>query len=254
MKNNVKKILKTIAPVVLVFLFIATRTNIVTNVIKDINKNNTFKDDLQEVVNQKTEEFDYTYKGQFVEVVNNNVPYFTISEIAGISLAQEGNRLILNDLDELGRTQSAMMLISKDDLNYDGREDISEVKPSGYKQAKYEDLIENGGWLYNRCHLIAYLFSGLNAEEKNLFTCTYQTNTEGMLPYEVAIATYLKDTGNHVLYRVTPYYKGNNLLASGVLLEATSIEDAGLSLCVYIHNIQNGVDINYQTGASSRAK
>lgn len=133
------------------------------------------------------------------------------------------------------------------------RESISSVKPSGWINKEYEDI--DGGYLYNRCHLIGYQLTAENANEKNLITGTRYMNTEGMLPFENKIAEYVKETRNHVFYRVTPIFDGNNLVASGVQLEAQSIEDNGEGICfnVYCYNVQPGIIIDYATGESKES-
>ena len=127
------------------------------------------------------------------------------------------------------------------------------VKPSGWKTVRYDDLIADK-YLYNRCHLIAYMLSGENANEKNLITGTRYLNVSGMLPFENETAEYIRRTGNHVLYRVTPCFKGRNLVATGILMEACSIEDhgSGLKFNVFIFNVQPGIQIDYATGESAR--
>ena len=130
------------------------------------------------------------------------------------------------------------------------RESIGSIKPSGWHTVKYDSV--DGKYLYNRCHLIGYQLTGENANEKNLITCTRYMNTIGMLEFENKVADYVKETKNHVLYRVTPIYQENNLVASGVEMEALSVEDEGLGLKfhVYIYNEQDGIEINYQNGES----
>lgn len=132
------------------------------------------------------------------------------------------------------------------------RGDIGSVKPSGWKTVKYSGLVE-GNYVYNRCHLIGFQLAGENANEKNLITGTRYMNCDGQLPFENKVAEYVKQTSNHVLYRVTPIFDGNNLVASGVLMEAYSIEDAGagIQFCVYCYNVQPGIDIDYATGNTS---
>ena len=130
---------------------------------------------------------------------------------------------------------------------------IGSVEPSGWRQAKYEGLIDSDPpFLYNRCHLIAYCLTAENANEENLITGTHYMNVEGMLPFEEQVAKYLDRNDNHVLYRVTPVFEGDNLVAGGVLMEAYSVEDdgEGISFCVYCYNVQPGVIIDYVTGAS----
>lgn len=131
------------------------------------------------------------------------------------------------------------------------RGSIGQVKPTGWQTVKYD--IVDGKYLYNRCHLIGYQLSGENANEKNLITGTRYMNVEGMLPFENMVADYVKETGNHVLYRVTPVFEGDNLLADGVQMEAFSVEDEGdgISFHVYVYNVQPGIEIDYATGESS---
>ena len=128
------------------------------------------------------------------------------------------------------------------------RESISEVKPSGWKNQKYDFV--DGGWVFNRCHLIGFQLSAENANKCNLITGTRYLNIEGMLPFENIVADYVHESDGHVLYRVTPIYDGDNLVASGVLMEGYSVEDSGESIeyCVYCYNVQPGVEINYATG------
>ena len=130
------------------------------------------------------------------------------------------------------------------------RGQIGMIKPSGWHTVKYD--IVDGKYLYNRCHLIGYQLTGENANEKNLITCTRQMNAETMLEFENKVADYVKETNNHVLYRVTPIFKGDNLLASGVQMEAYSVEDngKGISFNVYVYNVQDGITIDYKTGDS----
>jgi DNA-entry nuclease len=130
---------------------------------------------------------------------------------------------------------------------------IGNVRPSGWHTVKYNDLID-GNYLYNRCHLIGYQLAGENDNEKNLITGTRYLNVEGMLPYENQVAEYVQATDHHVLYRVTPIFEGENLVASGVLMEAWSVEDqgAGVCFCVYVYNCQPGIVIDYATGDSWR--
>ena len=130
------------------------------------------------------------------------------------------------------------------------RESISNVKPSGWKSVKYD--IVDGKYLYNRCHLIGYQLTAENANKENLITGTRYLNVEGMLPFENQVVEYVRETKNHVLYRVTPIFKGENLVASGVNIEAKSVEDDGKGVCfnVYVYNVQPGIEIDYKTGAS----
>ena len=153
-------------------------------------------------------------------------------------------------LDELGRCQTAEACVGEDLMPTQKRESISSVKPTGWVNKEY-DLID-GGYLYNRCHLIGFQLTGENANERNLITGTRYMNVDGMLPFEDEVADYVKETDNHVMYRVTPIYSGDDLVASGVQMEAKSVEDdgAGVTFNVYVYNVQPYVVINYETGES----
>ena len=181
------------------------------------------------------------YAGQPYDYVNGNVPFFTEDEITAEPFeSYEG-------LDALGRTGSVTACLKVDDLNIGPRADISGIKPSGWAQEKYSFVDEE--WLYNRCHLRAHSLGGRD-DETNLITGTRYFNTEGMWPIEESAVYYLEgNPGKHLMYRVTPVYEGTNLLASGVLMEAYSVEDGGkLSYCVFVHNVQPNVTIDYATG------
>lgn len=192
--------------------------------------------------------FDFTeipeYSGSAYVYVNGNVPFFTEEEITTDSFE------IYSPLDELGRCGSAFANICTDTLPTEERGDISSVYPTGWVQEKYEGVDQ--GWLYNRCHLIAYSLAGENANERNLITGTRYMNIEGMWQMEETVLNYVRENpDNHILYRVTPVFEGDNLLASGVLMEAYSVEDNGeVSFCVYCYNVQPDVSINYVTGES----
>ena len=180
-------------------------------------------------------------------IVKDNVPSFTEKEITDRSFEA------YSPLDPLGRCGEAFACIGKDLMPTEERGSIGQVKPSGWQTAKYE--IVDGKYLYNRCHLIGFQLTGENANERNLVTGTRYMNVEGMLPFENMVADYIKETGNHVLYRVTPVYEGDNLLCSGVFMEAYSVEDRGegISFHVYCYNAQPGIRINYANGESSLA-
>jgi DNA-entry nuclease len=186
------------------------------------------------------------YSGTPFVAINNNVPTFSSAELT--TKAYES----YSSLDSLGRCGVAIASCGKEIMPKDGEErgSISSIKPSGWVQASYD--IVSGGYLYNRCHLIGWQLSAENANNRNLITGTRYMNTEGMLPFENMVADYIHETGNHVAYRVTPIYSGNNLVASGVQLEAYSIEDDGEGICfnVYVYNVQPGITINYATGSS----
>lgn len=159
-----------------------------------------------------------------------------------------------SDLDALGRCGTACASIGQDLMPTESRGSIGMVKPTGWHTVRYDDLVD-GKYLYNRCHLIGFQLTGENANTKNLITGTRYLNIEGMLPFENMVADYVKENGNHVMYRVTPIFEGDNLLANGVLMEGYSVEDkgAGICYCVYAYNVQPGVEIDYATGDSRRA-
>ena len=182
------------------------------------------------------------YRGQIYVTINNNMPYFEESEYTTEAFEE------YSELDNLGRCGVAYANICKEILPTEERGDISDVKPTGWVQAKYE-----GEYLYNRCHLIGHQLAGEDANELNLITGTRYFNVSGMLPFEDQVAEYIeKNIDNHVLYRVTPVFEGNNLLATGVEIEAYSVEDNGLGVCfnVFVYNVQPGINIDYKTGES----
>lgn len=180
--------------------------------------------------------------------LNGNVPYFTESELTDQSYEY------YSDLDALGRCGTACASIGQDLMPTESRGSIGMVKPTGWHTVRYDDLVD-GKYLYNRCHLIGFQLTGENANTKNLITGTRYLNIEGMLPFENMVADYVKENGNHVMYRVTPIFEGDNLLANGVLMEGYSVEDkgAGVSYCVFAYNVQPGIEIDYATGESKLA-
>lgn len=186
-------------------------------------------------------------------VVNNNTPYFTEEDYSTEVFE------IYSDLDGLGRCGVAYANICKELMPTEDRESISDIKPSGWNNKEYNSSLVDGRFIYNRCHLIGFQLAGENANELNLITGTRYMNVQGMLPFENMVADYVKETDNHVLYRVTPVFEGNNLVASGVLMEGWSVEDDGDGICfnVYVYNVQPGIEIDYATGdnweASSEA-
>lgn len=184
------------------------------------------------------------YSGSSYVYINDNVPFFDEKYKNSNSFEKYSN------LDFLGRSGSAFANIGIDLMPSEERGSIGMIKPSGWNQKKYN--IVDGKYLYNRCHLIGYQLTGENANEKNLITCTRQTNVGAMLDFENEVASYIKRTGNHVLYRSTPIYNGLNLLASGIHLEGLSVEDngAGIMFNVYIYNVQDGIGIDYSDGSS----
>lgn len=184
------------------------------------------------------------YSGQPYIAVNGNIPFFTSGDLTTMSYEH------YSELDGLGRCGVAIASIGQDLMPDEDRGSIGSVKPSGWVTVKYDFV--DGKYLYNRCHLIGYQLTGENANEKNLITGTRYLNIQGMLPFENMVADYVQETGNHVLYRVTPIFKDNDLVASGVLMEAQSVEDGGkdIQFNVYCYNVQPGVIISYADGSS----
>jgi DNA-entry nuclease len=189
------------------------------------------------------------YSGSAYIVINNNQPNFSKDELKTKGYEN------YSSLDTLGRCGVAIASVGKDTMPGENEErgSISDITPSGWKQAKYSGI--SGGYLWNRCHLIGWQLSAENANKQNLITGTRYMNTEGMLPFENMVADYIKETNNHVAYRVTPIFEGSNLVASGVQIEAYSVEDNGEGICfnVYCYNVQPGITINYATGDSSQS-
>lgn len=186
------------------------------------------------------------YAGEPYVILNENKPLFTNDELTDQSFEE------YSQLDQLGRCGVAYACIGKDLMPTQKRGNISHVKPSGWHSVRY-DIVE-GGSLYNRSHLIAHQLAGEDANEKNLITGTRYMNADGMIPFENQVADYVKETGNHVMYRVTPVFEGDNLVADGVEMEALSVEDQGEGVCyhVFIYNVQPGISIDYATGESFR--
>ena len=208
---------------------IATSSNVNTNINTNININ-----DIPE------------YNGKIYVEINNNIPYFTKENYTINTFENYSN------LDSLGRCGIAFANISKDTMPKEGeeRESISNITPTGWVQKKYDDQ-----YLYNRCHLIGYQLSSENDNELNLITGTRYFNVEGMLPFENMVADYINENeNNHVLYRVTPIFENDNLLAKGVEIEAYSVEDngKGITFNVFIYNVEPEININYKTGESSK--
>lgn len=180
-------------------------------------------------------------------VINNNEPKFTKEKLNEAKTSFQN----FGDLDDLNRCTAAEASVGKDIMPTEERESIAGIKPTGWHTVRYDDIIEDK-YLYNRCHLIGYQLTGQNDNEYNLITGTRYLNIEGMLPFENDIADYVRNTENHVLYRVTPIFQNDNLVASGVLMEAQSIEDngKGIRFCIYAYNEQPGIIIDHKTGDS----
>ena len=184
------------------------------------------------------------FSGEPYVVLNDNEPDFTEEDMVAQSYEY------YSDLDEDGKCGVVEASVGQDIMPTEERGSIGQVKPTGWQTVKYDNV--DGKYLYNRCHLIGFQLTGENANEKNLITCTRQMNVGAMLDFENLVADYIKETNNHVLYRATPIYEDNNLLASGVLLEGLSIEDngEGIKFNVYLYNVQDGIEIDYKTGDS----
>ena len=191
---------------------------------------------------EQTEEYD-DVEDVYVEI-NGNQPEFEEYELPAVAFED------YSELDELGRCGEAEACVGEETMPTEERESIREVTPSGWENKQYD--IVDGGYVYNRCHLIGYQLTGENANEENLITGTRYMNTEGMLPFENEVAEYVHETENHVMYRVTPVFEGDNLVASGVQMEAESVEDDGEGVCfnVYVYNVQPDITIDYATGAN----
>jgi len=239
MRYSKKKSLGLIKKI-LVFLILALLGFIGPNLAPDNNINNSIEN-----ISYISLEDIPEYNGKPYVYINSNVPFFTESDLTTTSYEK------YSKLDSLGRCGVAVASIGKDIMPTEERGTIGSVKPSGWHTVRYQGI--DGNYLYNRCHLIGYQLSGENANEKNLITGTRYLNVKGMLPFENMVAEYVEETDNHVLYRVTPIFEEDNLLASGVLIEAKSVEDngKGIQFNVYCYNVQPGIEIDYKTGKSS---
>lgn len=184
------------------------------------------------------------YSGNPYVELNGNVPYFTDEELSTTAFE------LYSELDSLGRCGACYANICKEIMPTEERGSIGMMKPTGWHTVKYDCITDR--YLYNRCHLIGYQLAGENANEKNLITGTRYLNVDGMLPFENEVADYVDETDNHVLYRVTPVFSDDNLVASGVIIEAKSVEDkgAGVQFNVYCYNVQPGISIDYIDGQS----
>ena len=211
-------------------------------------ENNTIQNDTQIAINKAVsfnlnEIPDFDGKTPYV-ILNNNEPEFPNEDFNTNSFEK------YSELDSLGRCGVAYANVSKDTMPTEARGDISKVKPTGWHAVRYDCV--DGKYLYNRCHLIGYQLTAENANKQNLITGTRYLNVEGMLPFENQVAEYVKTTNGHVLYRVTPIFKDNNLVANGVQMEAESVEDRGekVKFNIYAYNVQPNIKINYLTGSS----
>lgn len=210
------------------------------NVNETSDVNNSYAGDVSKLSHS-------TYKGSPYQTLSDNKPEFTKKQMKNKKAFEN-----YSSLDSLGRCGTAFANICKELMPDSERTGIGMIKPSGWQTAKYNGIVD-GNYLYNRCHLIGFQLAGENANEKNLITGTRYMNVEGMLPFEDEVADYVKKTDNHVLYRVTPVFKKNNLVAEGVKMEAYSVEDNGKGVCfnVFVYNVQPQITIDYATGKSS---
>lgn len=226
-----KKLQRVLLPLVILLIFAAV--NLVRN-----NQNPGYSDSVKDVP---------AFSDKPYVVINDNQPEFSAEDMTADAYE------FYSELDSLGRCGYAMACIGKELMPTEDRGSIGQVKPSGWQTVKYDFV--DGKYLYNRCHLIGFQLTGENANTRNLITGTRYLNVEGMLPFENLVADYIKETDNHVLYRVTPIFDGDNLVARGVQIEAISVEDNGEGICfnVYAYNNQPGVVIDYATGTSAVA-
>ena len=235
MNKKIKKIAIVIFPICLIALIDYFNLD---NIIQEtVATSQTISYDIEQIPE---------YNGKYYVIINDNEPNFTDEEKTTTSFEQYSN------LDSLGRCGVAYANISIDLMPTEKRGSIGMIKPSGWHTVKYDNI--DGKYLYNRCHLIGYQLTGENANEKNLITCTRYMNTVGMLEFENKVASYIKETNNHVLYRVTPIFNEEDLLAKGVQMEALSVEDngKGIKFNVFVYNVQDGININYSNGNSSK--
>ena len=235
MNKKIKKIAIVIFPICLIALIDYFNLD---NIIQEtVSTSQTISYDIEQIPE---------YNGKYYVIINNNEPNFTDEEKTTTSFEQYSN------LDSLGRCGVAYANIGIDLMPTEKRGSIGMIKPSGWHTVKYDNI--DGKYLYNRCHLIGYQLTGENANEKNLITCTRYMNTVGMLEFENKVANFIKETNSHVLYRVTPIFNGEDLLARGVQMEALSVEDngKGIKFNVFVYNVQDGININYSNGNSSK--
>lgn len=233
---DLNKIMKESTPEINIIETLAKTTEEITEFKNEITSNNNT------YVTTDVNEADHIFT-----ILNNNIPQFTEEEKKNTKSFE-----IYSELDELGRCGVAYANVCKDIMPTKERGEIGHIKPTGWHTVKYPEIVD-GNYLYNRCHLIAFCLAGENDNEKNLITGTRYFNVNGMLPFETQVAEYIdKNPENHVLYRVTPVFESNNLVAKSVIMEAWSVEDSGSGICFHVEipNIQPGIAINYATGES----
>lgn len=241
MKRKLKKIGIPIVAIMILLLIFGIN-NVGTNIFDDLIS--PFSTEATSIVSYSSLDDIPEYNGQPYIVINNNKPVFSDEELTTESYEY------YSSLDMYGRCGVTKACVGQDIMPTEERGEIGSVKPTGWHTVKYDCV--DGKYLYNRCHLIGYQLTGENANEQNLITGTRYLNVEGMLPFENMVADYIKETNNHVAYRVTPIFKGAELVARGVQMDAYSIEDSGKGICfsVYCYNVQPGIEINYLTGES----
>ena len=234
--KRVKRLSALIALLVIISTLL-TGCEVINGILASFNKNDIPSVDLDSIPA-------FDGRNPYV-IINDNIPFFTDEE-----KATKKSYEYYGELDALGRCTLTHACIGIDLMPTEDRGSIGQVKPSGWQTVKYD--VVDGKYLYNRCHLIGYQLTGENANVNNLITGTRYLNIDGMLGFEDMVADYIKETENHVMYRVTPIYDGNNLVASGVLMEGYSVEDNGdgICFCIYAYNAQPGVEINYRNGDS----
>ena len=245
-KNSFNKLIKSVAAVACIgalgYIGVENKNEIASSIDNSVQSSYS-QNELTTAVS-----FDMSdipeYSGDAYVVINDSEPDFSEDEMTTTAFES------YSELDSLGRCGVVYACVGTETMPTEERESISQVKPTGWQSTQYD--IVDGNYLYNRCHLIGYQLTAENANEKNLITGTRYMNVDGMLPFENDVAEYIEDTGNHVLYRVTPVFEGDNLVASGVQMEAKSVEDDGDGICfnVYVYNVQPGISIDYATGES----
>ena len=244
MRNIRLEVLRRVTAFLLVFFIAGSGLGISGCSSKKDNQTSTVSETEAQSTVVSDDIASLVYQGEPYAVINDNNPDFTDADMTTSSFESYG------ELDGLGRCTTAFANIGRDLMPTEKRGAIGEVKPTGWQTVKYDNV--DGKYLYNRCHLIGFQLTGENANEKNLITGTRYLNVDGMLPFENMVADHIKETGNHVLYRVTPVFEGNNLVANGVQMEAKSVEDNGDGILfnVYCFNAQPGIAIDYATGNS----
>ncbi|WP_051195255.1 DNA/RNA non-specific endonuclease [Pseudobutyrivibrio ruminis] len=247
-KQKKNRQIKFVAIVLCAFIVVLIFTRVVFNKHTVMENNaDTFSASIVDIEKSEIPE----YGGELYIELNGNKPGFTKYDINNL----DGE--MYSPLDRLGRCGTAFVMLEKKMMPTEERQSIGYIKPSGWHQEKYPGIVDSEPpYLYNRCHLIAYALTGQNGNELNLITGTRYFNVEGMLPFEEEVMKYLDNSSNHVLYRVSPYFEGEELVARGVEMEAYSVEDDGEGVCfhVFVYNVQPGIDIDYLTGESKKNK